>query len=127
MFMQTPNLNLLLDLINNGSDTLLFVIFSYLSKNPLLFGKNIDSLIIIIQNIASWELRGFTFVRHHKKTLEEYVTRTIMLALGVFLKTIFQNEETQMSVLPFLASLQEKYFKLYLIRAFIDAVEIIDY
>lgn len=54
MFLQNPDMALLLDLFNKGSGTLLFVIFNYLTKNSSIFNKDINNLILLTRNIMEW-------------------------------------------------------------------------
>lgn len=50
-----------------------------------------------------------------------------MTSLGIFLKILYQNIATSNELLNFLQNLQSKYFKLYLLKCFVDAVEVVDY
>lgn len=50
-----------------------------------------------------------------------------MMALGVFLKISYENASSSNSLLDFLNNLPANYFKLYLLKSFVDAVEIVDY
>lgn len=116
-----------MSLINSGSETLVFVLFSYLSKYPHKFGKNIQSVTDLVSCISSWQFTAFTFIRNNAPPFQKYVTRTIMTSLGIFLKILYEDSATSTELSIFLANLKSNFFKLYLLKAFIDAVEIVDY
>lgn len=78
-------------LINAGSDTLVFVVFSYLTKYPHSFAKNMQNVTFLVQSVASWQFEAFTLIRNNHPPFEKYVTRTIMTSLGVFLKILYEN------------------------------------
>ena len=59
--------------------------------------------------------------------MEKYVSRTIMTALGVLLKLQYEGESTERSIMEYLRGLSNSYFKLYLMKSFVEAVEVIDY
>jgi hypothetical protein len=116
-----------MSLISNGSDTLVFVLFSYFLKNPSVLGRDLQKVLDLIQCITGWQFRELTFVRNNLAPLQKYVTRTIITALGVFLKILYESESTSKDLMDFLVRLESNYFKLYLLKSFVDAVEIIDY
>lgn len=116
-----------MSLINSGSETLVFVLFSYLAKYPHKFGKNIQSVTDLVSCISSWQFTAFTFIRNNAPPFQKYVTRTIMTSLGIFLKILYEDSATSTELSIFLANLKSNFFKLYLLKAFIDAVEIVDY
>ena len=116
-----------MSLINTGSETLVFVLFSYLSKYPHQFGKSIHSVTDLVSCISSWQFTAFTFIRNNAPPFQKYVTRTIMTSLGIFLKILYEDCATSAELSIFLANLKSNFFKLYLLKAFIDAVEVVDY
>ena len=50
-----------------------------------------------------------------------------MTTLGIFLKISYENTATTQPILDFLIKLESKYMKLYLLKSFVDAVEVVDY
>ena len=50
-----------------------------------------------------------------------------MTTLGIFLKISYENTATTQQILDFLIKLESKYIKLYLLKSFVDAVEVVDY
>jgi hypothetical protein len=50
-----------------------------------------------------------------------------MTSLGVFLKILYETKESGDKLLPFLVNLESNFFKLYLLKSFVDAIEVIDY
>ena len=50
-----------------------------------------------------------------------------MTTLGIFLKISYENTATTQQILDFLIKLESKYMKLYLLKSFVDAVEVVDY
>jgi hypothetical protein len=116
-----------MSLINSGSETLVFVLFSYLSKYPHKFGRSIQSVTDLVSCISSWQFTAFTFIRNNAPPFQKYVTRTIMTSLGIFLKILYEDSATSTELSIFLANLKSNFFKLYLLKAFVDAVEVVDY
>lgn len=108
--------------MNQGSDTLVFVVFSYLGKYPNMVGKDLHSVIQIIENINAWQFRAFTFSRNSLPPFPAYVAKTIMNAIGFFLKNLYESDKTSASIIEFLQQMRSDYFKLYLLKSFVDAI-----
>jgi hypothetical protein len=49
------------------------------------------NVLSLIEAIGYWQFRSFTFVRQNEVALQKYITRTIMNALGIFLKIAYEN------------------------------------
>lgn len=54
MFTETPDIKIIISILNSGSDTLIFVLVSYLAKNSSFLGKDLQNFAIIMQTIRSW-------------------------------------------------------------------------
>ncbi len=50
-----------------------------------------------------------------------------MTSLGIFLKILYEDLTTSAELSQYLANLKSNFFKLYLLKSFIDAVEVVDY
>lgn len=124
---EAPDLSLIMSLVNSGSETLVFVVFSYLAKYPAKFGKSMENVTTLISRITSWQFTAFTFIRDNSPPFQKYVTRTIMTSLGVFLKILYEDLTTSSELSQYLANLKSNFFKLYLLKSFIDAIEVVDY
>jgi hypothetical protein len=81
----------------------------------------------MIACVNAWQFKNFTFCRNNHRPFQKYVTRTIMTTLGIFLKISYENTATTQQILDFLIKLESKYIKLYLLKSFVDAVEVVDY
>jgi hypothetical protein len=67
-------------------------------------------------------MRELNFLRPEAPLCQNFVTKTIMNALGVFMKILYENSETMNLLIKFVESMPLSYFKVYLLKSFIEAV-----
>jgi len=67
-------------------------------------------------------MRELNFLRPEAPLCQNYVTKTIMTALGVLMKILYENSETVNMLIKWVESLPLTYFKVYLLKNFIEAV-----
>ena len=91
MFIQNANANLIIQLINNGSDILIFILFTYINKNIVLFSKNIKNFEAFVETVASWQLKKFELIHPKNGPLKNYTTKTIIMSLGCLLKHLYEK------------------------------------
>lgn len=89
MFVQTPNMDVIVNLIERGSDLLVFSLFSYISKNSQVFVRDCDCFLLLMRVVSGWQLREFNFVRLERQSFQSFVTRTIMMTLGTLMKLLY--------------------------------------
>ena len=75
--------------MQNGSDMLVFALFSYIGKYPQLFTKNSSFFFGLMQILGGWQLREFNFVREGKTQFQGFVTKTIMTTVGTLMKILY--------------------------------------
>ena len=92
--MQTPHLDIITNLMRQGSSMLLFALFSYIAKYPQPFVTNGQPFAAIMEVLSSWQLHEFNLVRTGADPFEPYVTKTIMMALGTLMKYLYESAET---------------------------------
>lgn len=105
---------------------LLFTLFSYLYKSPHPLLRESTNFYRLMLMVESWQMRELNFVRPNASLSQSYVTKTIMNTLGVFMKILYENSETMSDLIKFVQELPLTYFKVYLLKIFIEAVEAID-
>lgn len=115
-----------MSILNSGSATLLFVLFSYLAKSPNFLLNNLQHFAVIIQTLRGWQFKGFNFHRPNSPVFPNYVTRTIMTAVGVFLKVLYESALTSKALMEYLKEMEADYFKLFMYKTFVEAIETVD-
>jgi hypothetical protein len=63
---RSPNEDIIMTLIRNGSDTLVFVIFSLIMKYPANFSKDQQLVKHVIDLVHSWQFTPSTLIRANK-------------------------------------------------------------
>ena len=79
-----------------------------------------------MQIISRWQLQEFNFIRPGHKQFLPFVTRTIMLTLGTFMKWLYEKEGTSKELVGELEKMPLNYLKIYILKTFIETVEIVD-
>jgi hypothetical protein len=102
LFVQTPQIDVFLSLLPRASDLLLFTLFSYLLKHPHAFLRDCEPFFRLTATLTAWPLRELTFLRPGCAPAASYVTKTIMGALGVLMKGLYESSETSARLLRFI-------------------------
>ena len=79
-----------------------------------------------MQIISKWQLQEFNFIRPGRKPFQLFVTKTIMLTLGTFMKWLYEKESTSKLLIGELDKMPLNYLKIYILKTFIETVEIVD-
>jgi hypothetical protein len=77
-FIQAPKIDIILKLMNQGSDLLLFALFNYAIKYPHQLIKNTENVYLIMQVVRQWQLHELNFCRFGSRPFANFVTNTIM-------------------------------------------------
>ena len=67
-------------------------------------------------------MQELRFARVNAPLCEDYVTKTIMAAMGVLMKILFSNKETMNVLINSVSGLTISFFKVYLLKSFVEAV-----
>lgn len=81
---------------------------------------------MLMQVISRWQLQEFNFIRPGHKPFQLFVTKTIMLTLGTFMKWLYEKESTSRELIGELEKMPLNYLKIYILKTFIETVEIVD-
>jgi hypothetical protein len=88
---QTPRMDLVVQLIQQGSDLLVFALFSYIGKYPEPFSRECQPLLLLLSIFSEWQLHEFNFIRPGRDPFPPYVTKTIMVAVGTLMKLLYEK------------------------------------
>ncbi len=69
--------------------------------------------------IGGWPLRELTFARQGHKACQDFVTRTIMSALGAMMKGLYESGEMSSLLVEYIEHIALGYFKIYMLKCFI--------
>ena len=75
--------------MQQGSDLLVFALFSYIGKSPQAFIRECQPFFVLIRIISEWRLHEFNFARPGRDPFQPFVTKTIMLTLGTLMKLLY--------------------------------------
>jgi len=109
-------------LLQNGSNYLLFALFSYMGKYPTSFVKSAEPWAVVMEVLGKWELKEFNLRRQGSEPFQNYVTKTIMATIGVLMKYLYENVENSVALLVYLENMPLNFFKIYTLKAFIETV-----
>lgn len=102
------------------------MLFSYIAKNSHHLGQSTEFFEGMARVVGSWPLAGSSFRRDGARVMEKYCARTILMALGKLMKVLYASDKTQEWLVRWVETSPGDYFKLALLKEFIEAVEVID-